>query len=169
MTIVDLRTVRLAPGEQFRDTRAVDLEALELGGQRYAPRPDSPDATLTLTRMTSGLMLELAFEARLVGPCFRCLEETEVTTPISGREYQASDPHADEELRTPYVADERVDLSGWARDAVVLSLPEKILCRPECAGLCPVCGEDLNLAPHEHDEEPRDPRWAVLADLKERL
>ncbi len=169
MTIVDLRATRLAPGEQFRETRAVDLDALELGGERYAPEPASPDATLTLTRMTTGLMLELAFEARLVGPCFRCLADTAVTTRISSREYQATDPGADEELRTPYVADDRIELSAWARDAVALSLPDKILCRPECAGLCPRCGKDLNLEPHEHDEEPGDPRWAALAVLKERL
>ena len=169
MTILDLRTLRLAPGEQFRDKRAVDLDPLELGGLRYAPEPESPEVALTLTRMTTGLLLELAFEARLVGPCFRCLAETEVATEISGREYQASDPGADEDLRTPYVADDRVDLSAWARDAVVLSLPEKILCRPDCAGLCPVCGGDLNVSPHEHDDEAGDPRWAALADLRERL
>jgi uncharacterized protein len=169
VTIVDLRAVRLVPGEQFRDTRGVDLDPFELGGQRYAPEPESPDATLTLTRTTTGLMLELAFEARLVGPCFRCLAETAVTTPFSGREYHATDADADEELRTPYVADGRVDLSAWARDAVALSLPDKILCRPDCAGLCPLCGKDLNLEPHEHAEEALDPRWAALANLKERL
>ncbi len=114
-------------------------------------------------------MLELALEARLVGPCFRCLAETVVTTPISAREYQASDADADDELRTPYVVDDRVDLSAWARDAVALSLPDKILCRPDCAGLCPVCGKDLNLEPHEHAEAGLDPRWSALASLKERL
>jgi uncharacterized protein len=169
MTVVDLRTIRLRPGEQFREARAVELEALELGGQRYAPEPDEPEAELALTRATSGLLLELAFEARLVGPCFRCLTDTEVRTGIAGREYQASDPGGDEELVTPYLADDRLDLSAWARDAVVLALPDKILCRPDCAGLCPVCGKDLNLEPHEHVEETVDPRWAALAELKERL
>jgi uncharacterized protein len=51
----------------------------------------------------------------------------------------------------------------------VLALPEQILCRAECAGLCPVCGENLNENPHEHEEERHDPRWDALAQLKDRL
>jgi uncharacterized protein len=47
-------------------------------------------------------------------------------------------------------------------------LPDKILCRPDCAGLCPVCGKDLNAEPHEHVEESSDPRWAALEALRER-
>jgi uncharacterized protein len=53
-------------------------------------------------------------------------------------------------------------------DAIALALPDKILCRPDCAGLCPVCGEDLNAEPHEHVDERTDPRWAALESLRER-
>ena len=62
-----------------------------------------------------------------------------------------------------------LDVHGWARDAIALALPEQILCRPDCKGLCPVCGKDLNLEPHEHEEEDADPRWAALAELREKL
>ncbi len=82
--------------------------------------------------------------------------------PISAREYQATSFDS-EELRTPYVEDDRLDLSAWARDAVALALPLQILCRSDCAGLCPVCGKDLNAEPHAHDEETSDSRWAALA------
>ena len=71
------------------------------------------------------------------------------------------------ETRTEYLEDDRVDLSAWAHDAIALALPDKILCRPDCAGLCPVCGKDLNVEPHEHVEERTDPRWAVLNQLRE--
>ena len=60
---------------------------------------------------------------------------------------------------------DQLDLSAWARDALVLALPDKILCRPDCAGLCPVCGRDLNVEPHEHEDEQPDSRWAALAEL----
>jgi uncharacterized protein len=112
-------------------------------------------------------VLELSFTARLYGPCYRCLTDTVLDVPIAAREYQATNPEGDEELRSPYVVDDRVDLSGWARDAVALALPDKILCRADCAGLCPVCGKDLNVEPHEHAEEHRDPRWAALEALRE--
>ena len=48
-------------------------------------------------------------------------------------------------------------------------MPEKILCKPECAGLCTICGKDLNKEPHMHGEEESDPRWAALAEFKDRL
>jgi DUF177 domain-containing protein len=88
-------------------------------------------------------------------------------TPSSSA-YQATSAD-DDELRTPYVVDDRLELSAWARDALALALPDQILCREDCAGLCPVCGADLNVEPHEHEEETSDPRWAALAELRERL
>jgi uncharacterized protein len=68
-------------------------------------------------------------------------------------------------MTSPYVLeDEELDVHGWARDALALALPAQIVCREDCAGLCPQCGKDLNLEPHEH-EAPRDPRWDALRDL----
>jgi DUF177 domain-containing protein len=169
MTVFNIRTVRLQSGDQFRDVKEVDLEPLELGGQRYVPIPESPEAVLTLTRVSSGLMLELELDVRLVGPCVRCLGDAGLDVSVKDRQYQATDPEDDEELRTPYLQDDRLDLSAWARDAVALSLPDQILCRPDCAGLCPVCGGDLNAEPHEHENEGGDERWAKLAELRDKL
>ena len=86
--------------------------------------------------------------------------------PVHAREYQATSPGADEELRSPYVADDVLDLSGWARDTIALELPDKILCTPDCAGLCPFCGKDLNAEPHTHEETTADSRWAALEALR---
>jgi uncharacterized metal-binding protein YceD (DUF177 family) len=91
-----------------------------------------------------------------------------VEADISAREYQAEKPETDE-LRTPYLEDGQLDLTGWARDALVLELPEKILCREDCAGLCPVCGLDLNDSPHVHEDDEPDSRWAALSELREKL
>jgi len=170
MTVFNIRTVRLQSGEQFRDVKEVELEPLELGGQRYVPIPEAPEAALTLTRLSSGLMLELELDVRLVGPCVRCLGDAGLDVSVHDRQYQASAPDADDdELRTPYLQDDRLDLSAWARDAVALSLPDQILCRPDCAGLCPMCGRDLNVDPHEHEDEGADARWAKLAELRDKL
>jgi uncharacterized protein len=169
VTTFNLRTVRLRSGEQFRDARQVDLERLELGGERYVPIPEKPEAGLTLTQTSSGLVLELELDVRMVGPCFRCLGDAELPVAVLSREYQATSPDESDELRTPYVVDDRLDLSAWARDAVALALPDKILCRPDCAGICPVCGRDLNREPHEHKEKEADPRWAALSELRDKL
>jgi uncharacterized protein len=168
VTTFNLRTLKLRSGEQFADALDVQLEPLELGGQRYLPVPETVPAELSITRASTGTVFELHFDTRLHGPCYRCLDDAVLDVPISAREYQATNPDSDE-LRTPYLDEDRLDLSAWARDAVVLALPEQILCRADCAGLCPVCGKDLNAEPHTHDEERTDSRWAALAELRDQL
>lgn len=169
MTTLDLRQVRLRSGEQFRDEQEVTLEPLVFGGQRYIVVPEPLSADLVISRASTGTVFELRFDARLHGPCQRCLADAVIERSVAAREYQATNPGGDEELKTPYVVDLQLDLSGWARDALALDLPDQILCRADCAGLCPVCGKDLNVEPHEHEDEAVDPRWAALEALKERL
>jgi len=169
VTSFNLRQVKLRSGEQYRDEQEVALEPLVFGGQRYVPVPETVAAELVVSRASTGTVFELRFDARLHGPCQRCLADAVVERRVEGREYQATNPGGDEELKTPYLADQRLDLSAWARDALALDLPDQILCRPDCAGLCPVCGKDLNVEPHEHEDEAVDSRWAALADLRDRL
>ena len=169
MTTFDLRRARLRSGEQLRESVEVQLEPLVLGGNEYAPVPDRVPAELTITKATSGSVFELDFRASLHGPCFRCLRDTVLDQSIYAREYHANEPAGDEELRSPYVAEDTLDLSAWARDALSLELPDKILHSPDCAGLCPVCGKDLNEEPHAHEETSGDPRWAALDELRGRL
>ncbi len=169
MTQLNLRSIRLRSGEQDRDEHEIQLEPLEFGGQRYLPVPEQVPAELTITRASTGSVLELAFRGRLHGPCQRCLEDAVVDRSISAREYQAASANAAEELRTPYIAEDKLDLSAWARDALVLDLPEQILCKASCAGLCAICGKNLNDEPHTHDDRPVDPRWAALEELRDRL
>jgi uncharacterized protein len=166
MTTFDLRTLRLRSGDQAREQVEIELEPLVLGGQAYEPQPNPAPAELTVTRASSGTVLELALGTSLHGPCFRCLVDAELPLSLRLREYQATNPDGDE-MRTEYLEDDRLDLSAWAHDAIALALPDKILCRPDCAGLCPVCGKDLNAEPHEHAVEESDPRWAALESLRE--
>jgi uncharacterized protein len=165
----NLRTLKLRPGEEYREEIELELEPFELGGERYLPVPEKVPAELAISRASTGSVFELRFGIRLHGPCYRCLDDAVLDLPISAREYQATSPGDAEELATQYVVDDRLDLAGWARDATALALPDKILCQPDCAGLCPVCGRNLNDEPHTHDEEPVDPRWSGLAELRDRL
>lgn len=165
MTTFALRHLKLRTGEQFQHELDVELEPLLLGGQEYLPVPPAVPARLTVTKAATGSVYELSFRIRLHGPCFRCLADAVLEPSIKAREYHATKP-GDEELRSPYVGDEVLDLSAWARDALALALPDKILCRDDCAGLCPVCGKDLNIEPHVHEEPPPDSRWAALEALR---
>jgi uncharacterized protein len=95
----------------------------------------------------------------------RCLEPAAPVFTVDARE--VSQPSAGEELSSPYVEAGVVDLRAWARDALALVLPATALCRADCAGLCPVCGIDLNTADPDHAHAPEpDPRWAKLSELR---
>jgi uncharacterized protein len=169
MRSFNLRQVKLRSGEEYRDEIELELEPFELGGQRYLPVPEKVPAELVISKATTGTVFELAFKARLHGPCYRCLGDAVLEIPITAREYQATNPDGSDELQTPYVVNDQLDLGAWARDALALELPDKILCRDDCAGLCPVCGKNLNDEPHEHEEEPDVSRWSALEALREKL
>ena len=165
--IIDLGRLSLAHGDGARLDLPVRLEPLQLGGQTYEPAEDPVVVRLDISRPSNGYAFRLRFPLRIGGPCMRCLAQAVVETEVDAREVHQAGTE-DEELRSPYVADDDLDLGRWSHDAAVLAVPTRILCRPDCAGLCPVCGESLNdadPADHEHDTGP-DPRGAKLDELK---
>jgi uncharacterized protein len=167
MTTYPLRRLRLRIGDEHREPVAITLRPFELGGERYLPVPAEVEAVFEAQRATSGDVFRLTFDARLHGPCMRCLRDAVADVVIDTREYHASADDAPDDLRTEYVEAGELQLSQWAHDAIATALPDQILCRRDCAGLCPVCGKDLNDEPHGHDETSADPRWAALEALRE--
>jgi uncharacterized protein len=162
----DLGRLHLVAGQGRRLELHAQVDDLRLSGQDYAVAPDPVPVTLDVSRMTGGgWSLRLRFAATPTGPCMRCLEDAVPTFEVDARDvYQ---PGGGEELDSPYVSDDaQLDLRAWVRDALALALPAQIVCRLDCAGLCPVCGVNLNDEPgHEHKPQP-DPRWAKLRELK---
>ena len=162
----DLAGLRLSAGEGRRLALDVKIEPLVLGSERYEAEPSRVPVELSVSRMMGGgYALRLRFSAGVQGPCMRCLKPASPVVEAEAREVDR--PGAGEELDSPYVQNETLDLAAWARDAFALAMPVKVLCRADCAGLCPVCAVDLNEAGPEHlHESSPDPRWAKLRDLK---
>ena len=167
--VFDLRRLRLRPGESRRERLDVELEPFELGGQAYAPEPPTRPVELEVAQPSGAMILDLRARVRLVGPCMRCLEPAAIVIEVAAREFNDPDAPKGDELRSEYVVEDQLQVGSWLRDAVALGIPDQVLCRPDCAGLCPVCGKDLNLEPHEHEDNEPDPRWAALADLRDEL
>jgi uncharacterized protein len=161
----DLGGLRLSSGEGRRLDLHVGIDPFELGGEHYIVEPSPTLAHLDISRTTgSGYALRLSFEATLNGPCMRCLSPAQPVFEVVARE--VSLPGEGEELESPYVTGGVLDVRAWARDALALTVPTQVLCRPDCAGLCPVCGADLNDAGDDHGHEREaDPRWARLSEL----
>ena len=163
--IFDLGRLGLCSGEGRRLDLEVPVDGFEFGGQRYSVPGGAVQAMLDVSHTTTGYSLRLRFETALNGPCMRCLEEAGRAIDVDARE--VDQPGGGEELSSPYLDEEQLDVHAWARDALALALPTQIVCRDDCLGLCAVCGENLNLAEpgHAHEREP-DPRWAALRELK---
>jgi uncharacterized protein len=167
----DLGALRLSSGEGRRLELAVPIEPVSIGGETYRAEPIDASlpgvpVVLDVSRMMGGgYALRLRFSAALSGPCMRCLKQARPSVDVDAREVDR--PGEGEELESPYVGDESLDLAAWVRDAFVLAAPAKVLCREDCAGLCPTCAADLNEAGPEHRHETApDPRWAKLRELK---
>jgi uncharacterized protein len=165
--ILDLGRLGLGSGEGRHLDTSVRIAPFEFGGQRYEALPADVPAQLDVSRTTgNGWFVRLRLDARLGGPCMRCLEDAGRTLSIDAREVDQPGSE-DEELQSPYLDGDELDLQAWARDALVLELPTQIVCSDTCKGLCSVCGENLNTAApdHAHEAAP-DPRWAKLSELK---
>jgi uncharacterized protein len=164
--VLDLGGLRLSAGEGRHFELAVHVKPLTLGGEPYEVAPAAIAVRLDVSRMTGeGYALRLRFAATLVGACMRCLKDAARQVEVDSREVDR--PGGGEELSSPYLQDETLDLAAWARDAFALALPAQVLCREDCAGLCAVCAADLNEAGPEHSHErPPDPRWEKLRALK---
>lgn len=164
---IDLTRIAPAPG----DGRRLDVDVvpgeLSYGDETYAVEGDAATARLDVSRTVGGYALRLRFTARVEGACVRCLERAEVGVEVDAREVDQPGT-ADEELRSPYMEGDELDVRAWAHDALALAMPGQFLCRSDCAGLCAVCGASLNDAdPAEHEHGGgRDPRWDKLRELK---
>ncbi|MGB7266402.1 MAG: DUF177 domain-containing protein [Terracidiphilus sp.] len=111
-------------------------------------------------------------------PCARCVEPVEL--PLAG-EFDlifrpvGVDGDAPErsitasETEIGYYQKDSLLLEDVLREQVLLSLPVRTLCKPDCKGLCPRCGANRNTQPCSCDEGPTDPRWGALTGLRGRI
>jgi uncharacterized protein len=163
---LDIDSLNLPSGGGARFDAEVRVAPVQTGGQTYAVARGTVDARVDISRTASGFAFHLRFEAPLSGPCTRCLADAAPVIRVDAREVEQ--PGDAEEFHSPYFEDGRLELASWVRDALVLALPPRLLCRDDCRGLCSVCGVDLNTVDpdeHRHESGP-DPRWAKLGELR---
>jgi len=161
----DLGALRLSSGAGRHLDLQVELASFDFSGTVYAVTPNPVPVEVDVSRMThGGYALRLRFAATLNGPCMRCLEPATPEVVVDVREIDQ--PGGGDELESPYVKDEELDLRAWANDALGLALPGQIVCKPDCLGLCVECGANLNEDPEHHHRPERDPRWAALDELR---
>jgi uncharacterized protein len=163
---LDVDSLHLPSGGGVRFEADVRVAPINAGGQAYKVANGRVEACVDVSRTTSGFAFRLRFEAPLSGPCMRCLADAAPRVVVDAREVEQAGEA--EEFHTPYFDAGQLELADWVRDALVLAMPPRLLCREDCRGLCPVCGVDLNTVdPEEHRHEGGgDPRWSKLSELR---
>ncbi|MGA0879271.1 MAG: YceD family protein [Ilumatobacteraceae bacterium] len=153
------------PGSVKRIT--IEVDPLDIGLESRVLASGSPlEVDVSVESLSDGLVVTGSLRARFAAECRRCLCPIEGIVEADVRElYQVTvtDPDA-----FPIVGDQ-VDLVPMVRESVLLELPDAPVCRPDCAGLCPICGIDRNVASCTCVVDTPDPRWAALEGLREQL
>jgi uncharacterized protein len=135
-------------------------------GDARVPAGSDVTVDLELESLTDGVVVTGRLGAPWVGRCRRCLGPAQGRIEVEVRElYQ---PHPTTDDAYPLEGDV-LDLEPLVRESLMLELPIAPVCRPDCQGLCPVCGTDLNVGACDCDRTAADPRWAALDALRDRL
>jgi uncharacterized protein len=168
--VFDLRQLGRRAGTMREYRRRVPSPA-ELGTDLIGVREGAPLAVdVRLESVTEGVLVTGTVTGRLEGQCGRCLDPVSEDLVVDLVELfaypRSATEQTSEEDEVPRLGGDYLDIEPVVRDAIVLALPWTPLCRPDCAGLCPDCGQRLDDLPPEHAHEQLDPRWAALAALR---
>lgn len=166
--LVPVTALRRSVGQRREEHRAGPLGSLVVAGSQV--RANAAVAVdVLLTSVSGGIEVSGTVTAPWEGECRRCLQPVTDEVVVEVRElYRPVDrtDRQEEDEETYELVGDQLDLGVLARDAVLLELPLAPMCRPDCAGLCPTCGADLNLGPCDCDAGDVDPRWAALDALR---
>jgi uncharacterized protein len=121
--------------------------------------------TCKVTRTPQGLLVQANMQAELTLECARCLTDYPQLLKIEFAELYAFSQRSVTDSGLIMPESGRIDLEPLVREYMLLEIPINPQCRPDCAGLCPICGKYLNEKPHTHYDEPGDPRLAELISL----
>jgi uncharacterized protein len=164
--VLSLADLSLRGGDRYERIYMLEFEPVLLGGEEF--RVLLPDGVhVTVDRVTGGYLVNVDLDAKIYGPCARCLGEAVVTVHAEQQEFAPTAKDGWEETETSeFIKDLMVDVDGLAREALVLALPAQVVCDEDCKGLCAFCGKDLNKGPCACAEERIDERWSRLKDLR---
>jgi uncharacterized protein len=164
--VIDTRQLVRRPGTMKRLETTLTSDD-QMGIEVFAvPAGEPVKLNLRLESVVEGVLVSGTVITRAIGECARCLDE--IVRPVGAdlRELYAypgsvtAQTTEDDEI--PIIVDELIDLEPLVRDEIVTQMPLAPLCRPDCPGLCSICGEHLADLEPGHNHEILDPRWAAL-------
>jgi len=150
-------------------------EQLDLQNDLYSIG-DSLEVSLLLYNAAGIIEVEGHYGGILEYYCNRCLEEmtSQLNGDVDARFYPpdrdvsevVEDTDQEDLFVGNYTVDETIDVGTVIREDIVLNRPMQVLCRSDCKGLCPECGQNLNEYDCGHDQQSVDPRLSKLQDIE---
>jgi uncharacterized protein len=166
--VLDTRRLGRQPGTMLTDRRRVPAPAGLRQDLVGVPEGAPLDLDLRLESATEGVLVTGTVSTTIAGECGRCLNPVARDFVVEVVELFAypnsATAETTDEDEVDRIVGDLIDVEPVVRDAVVLGLPVTPLCRPDCAGLCPTCGQRLDGLPAGHAHEQVDPRWAALTE-----
>lgn len=153
MRTLNLRTLSFDDRSEAGRRLRVEVEPFRFGGADYTVESGGVDLELSASRVGSRVSLRGEAVATVRGPCQRCLEDAAVEVALAAEDHVFAGSSEGMEGEDVYVTGDVLELDRWVRDALADALPVQLLCRPDCKGLCAVCGADLNTAHADHGHE----------------
>jgi len=124
--------------------------------------------TARVTRTAQSLLLQARMTAFVQAECVRCLTEFAQPLEVDFTDLYAFTPNSMTESGLLLPENGKIDLSPVVREEMFLAIPLGPLCKPDCKGLCPVCGENLNEVDCKHEDAEMDPRLDTLSSISEK-
>lgn len=171
--MVDLSSIKETPGLSLDINGQLALPALSWEGERLIEFINPWQIELTIVNVKRGYRVSGKLSGSYRLDCDRCLEkfQANLRTELEGLFLleQAAKAQAleEEEEEATMIAGDQLDLSVTIMEAISLQVPLKMLCSPNCRGLCPACGTNLNSNPCDCQTESLDPRLATLLKWKQ--
>lgn len=166
--LFDLSDVLSSEGKTVTKTVEPEFKEVSYQGNSYKILKATP-VTLTVTNLGVGSVEVTGDgEAELLGACDRCLADTKISVEYSiersiddckGEERDSEDENTD------VLSGNQLDIETLIKNEILMNLPEKVLCKDDCKGLCPRCGANLNERDCGCDTFIPDPRMAAIKDI----
>lgn len=163
--VIDLKKFFLSEGYSEDVAYDLDLTEVELGGVKPFCAPVKVQAQLKSFAGSALLRAELSYQVTM--PCDRCCEITTQRFSPTFTHTLVRELSGEEDEGFVVVPEERLDLDQLLTEDILLEMPSKFLCRPDCKGICPVCGKNRNLEECSCQERETDPRLEALKSLLE--
>lgn len=165
--LINLTDVFTSEGKDRRESLVYEKDSFSYMGNDYLIREKSPIDVIFSNIGASKVLIEGGIRLVLEIPCDRCLKTVEVPLDVKFKQEIVSPDgkSQEEEHEQDFMLGFELDIEAFVNSEILINMPVKVLCKPDCKGICKQCGHDLNEGDCGCDTFVPDPRMAAIKDI----